>query len=328
VGDLNGDGVPDLATTDQSYSGTLAISLGNGDGTFRVVALYTLPFTPDAVTVGDFNRDGKLDLAVAQGTYYGFVSVLLGIGDGTFRAPVQFSTNRYPRSVVTADFDGDGFLDLALGGGGTSILLGNGDGTFQTHMDNEGGTSAITTADLDGDGRQDIAAAGGSFVSVFLNKPAANPASGPPSITSISPSSGTQGQTLPNFTVIGSNFDPVAVLLFGGTGITVNTYSSRTPSQIVASIAIASNASAGARNLTITNPDSQQGTLAAGFTVIGTGTINVTTNTASATFSLAGPPLFRAPGRPPRSATHRSVLIPSRLGQLPATSRPLSRRKL
>jgi hypothetical protein len=198
VGDLNGDGLPDLATTDQSYSGTLAISLGNGDGTFRVVALYTLPFTPDAVTVGDFNRDGKLDLAVAQGTYYGFVSVLLGIGDGTFRAPVQFSTNRYPRSVVTADFDGDGVLDLALGGGGTSILLGNGDGTFQTHMDNGGGTSAITTADFDGDGRQDIAVAAGSFVSVFLNKPAANPI-GQPAIR-VSPTQITFPPTLLNTT--------------------------------------------------------------------------------------------------------------------------------
>src|SRR5439155_4035739 len=53
----------------------------------------------------------------------------------------------------------------------------------------------------------------------------------PPSITSVSPTSGTQGQTITNFTVNGSNFDPNATLSFSAIGITVNSYTSRTPTQ-------------------------------------------------------------------------------------------------
>jgi len=45
----------------------------------------------------------------------------------------------------------------------------------------------------------------------------------PPSITLISPVSGNQGQTVSNFTVTGSNFDPAVVLSFSGTGLTPKT---------------------------------------------------------------------------------------------------------
>jgi pimeloyl-ACP methyl ester carboxylesterase len=286
VGDLDGDGLPDLVTTDPSYSGTLAISLGNGDGTFRFAARYILP--PDAVTVGDFNRDGRPDLAVAQGTYYGFVSVLLGTGDGNSQVPIQFPTNRSPRSVVTADFDGDGILDLAVGGSSTSILLGNGDGTFQTHMDHVGGAYALTTADFDGDGRPDLAAATlPTFVSVFLNKPAAQRISKPPSITSVSPPSGTQGQTIPNFTVNGSNFDSAAVLSFGGPGITPKVpYTSHTSTQIIADLTIDANAPVGAQDVIVTNSDGQKGTLPGGFTVLSAGQPGISVSPVTLSFTV------------------------------------------
>ncbi len=277
LGDFNGDGLPDLAITDQSYSGTLAISLGNGDGTFRFLNRYTLPFTPDAVTVGDFNRDGKLDLAVAQGTSQGAVSILLGLGDGSFQAPVQFRTNHYPGSVIAADFDGDGILDLAVGSSSsTSILLGNGDGTFQTHMDHVGGAYALTTADFDGDGRPDLATtAGTTLVSVLLNKRPAQRISKPPSITSVFPPTATQGATIPNFTVTGSNFDPNAKLSLSGTGIAVNSYSSRTATQIVASVAVAANAPVGPQDVVVTNPNGQHGVEPSAFQVLGVPAITV-----------------------------------------------------
>ena len=89
-----------------------------------------------------------------------------------------------------------------------------------------------------------------------------------PSITSISPSSGVQGQTITNLTVAGSNFQATSTLSFSGSGITVNSYSSRTTTQIMASITIAVDAPTGARDVFVTNPDGQQAARGAGFTVV------------------------------------------------------------
>ena len=93
----------------------------------------------------------------------------------------------------------------------------------------------------------------------------------PPNPTSISPSVGAQGATL-NVTVNGAKFDADsdATLSFSGTGITVNSYSVRTATQIIANITIDPAAATTARNVTVTNPsDGQTGTLAAAFTVTG-----------------------------------------------------------
>ena len=69
--DFNGDGIPDLATisSDNSFGGgpyTVAVFLGNGDGTFRAGPtiqpsdMWSDPF----MISGDFNGDGKPDLAI------------------------------------------------------------------------------------------------------------------------------------------------------------------------------------------------------------------------------------------------------------------------
>ena len=307
VGDFNGDGIPDLAITGSAYlTGTLAIQLGNGDGTFAarvIIQPFTLLSSPTAVAVGDFNHDGKLDLAIAEGaSQFGRIDILLGSGDGNFQFPMQsFTTALFgAQSVVTADFNGDGILDLAVGSSSMSILLGNGDGTFQTHMDHAGAAYRLVTADFDGDGRPDLAAtAGTSLVSVFLNKPPTQRVSKPPSITSVFPPTATQGQTIPTFTANGSNFDPKATLSFNsGNGIVISSQSVIGTTQITANITIAGNAPLGAQDVIVTNSDGQKGTLPGGFIVVvaPTGTINVTTNLQVATFTIAGPANFSGSG--------------------------------
>ena len=58
VGDLNGDGILDLAIAN-------AVLLGRGDGTF---AFNPVSLGQNATVAGDFNGDGKLDLASPNGT--------------------------------------------------------------------------------------------------------------------------------------------------------------------------------------------------------------------------------------------------------------------
>src|SRR5690242_14727720 len=149
VGDFNGDGLIDAAVAD-SASSSVAIYLGNSDGTFQNPVQYPTA-APAAVIIGDWNGDGILDLAVAAlGTAAagpGSISVLIGNGDGTFRPAVEYPVGNAPRSLAVGDFNADGQPDLAVansGAGNVSILLGNGDGTFQPAVEYPAGSAPVS----------------------------------------------------------------------------------------------------------------------------------------------------------------------------------------
>jgi len=81
IGDLSGDGRPDLAIANFNSS-TVSVLLGNGDGTFGTKTDFGTGSYPTSVATGDVNRDGRLDLAIANGGK-DTVSVLLNLGDAT-----------------------------------------------------------------------------------------------------------------------------------------------------------------------------------------------------------------------------------------------------
>src|SRR5262249_39581694 len=111
LGDLNGDGVADLALA--LSNGTAGVLLGNGDGTFQPLRTYRVGSAPSAIAVTDVNADGLLDLVTADSGAAG-VSVLLGHGDGTFAAALRYNGGGAASFVVADDFNGDGFPDLAV----------------------------------------------------------------------------------------------------------------------------------------------------------------------------------------------------------------------
>src|SRR5437667_249170 len=65
IGDLNGDGRPDLAVADYN-SNNVSVLLGNGNGTFQAAVNYPAGTYPSSVAIGDLNGDGKPDLVVAN----------------------------------------------------------------------------------------------------------------------------------------------------------------------------------------------------------------------------------------------------------------------
>jgi len=110
---------------------------------------------------------------------------------------------------------------------------------------------------------------GGLFsATAELYTPGTPPPPPPVTITSVSPTSVTQGQTITNFTVNGTEFDTSAVLAFTGSGVSVNSYISRSSTQIVASVTVTIDASPGARGVTVANPDGQQANLENAFQVV------------------------------------------------------------
>ena len=125
VGDLTGDGKPDLVVAGQTVS-TLR---GRGDGTFDEAISHPLGGAPHtAVAAADFNADGRRD-AIVTDQSTGTVSTLLGNGDGTFQAARTFATGSSPLGVAVADFNADAWPDVAAANSGSnnvSILLNDG----------------------------------------------------------------------------------------------------------------------------------------------------------------------------------------------------------
>jgi hypothetical protein len=189
IGDVNGDGHPDLVVANecQDYSncnggGEVSVLLGNGDGTFRGAVSYSSGgYTTVSVAIGDVNGDGHPDLVVANECYDsttcdngGEVGVLLGNGDGTFQTAVSYSSGGYlAQNVAIWDLNGDGHPDLVVAngcessptcdnGGGISVLMGNGDGTFKAAVSYSSGgiqPNSVAIGDVNGDGHPDVAVA-------------------------------------------------------------------------------------------------------------------------------------------------------------------------
>jgi len=173
VGDLNGDGIPDIAlsTCEARQAIVIYVLLGKGRGAFAAPNIVSLDYPIFGMLIGDFNGDAKLDLVF--GGNLG-MSTLLGNGDGTFRSIVQKSGFLGP--FIAADFNGDGKPDLAqpASSGGVAILLSHGDGTFHPLNDTFptlGTAFQLLSADFNGDGKPDIAALsqGLGSITILLN---------------------------------------------------------------------------------------------------------------------------------------------------------------
>lgn len=89
-----------------------------------------------------------------------------------------------------------------------------------------------------------------------------------PAIAWVSPTSGARGSLIANFIVNGSGFAPTATIAFAGTGITVISYSTRSPTVIVAAVQVGTTAKVGSRSVSVINSITSFATLTNAFSVL------------------------------------------------------------
>lgn len=181
VGDLNGDGFPDIAavvTQDEEEVWTL---INDGKGHFlpnRVYFNNNFDVGGAGLVIADLDKDGDLDLILPQGdnledryswpqSYHGCVW-LENTGGGNFK-PHQIAQFGGTYAAAVADLDGDGDLDVVLVSYLTdpmtpSIVWLENDGrqNFTTHQLDTAPVGLVTVAagDLNGDGKADVVAGG------------------------------------------------------------------------------------------------------------------------------------------------------------------------
>ena len=171
VGDLNGDGKPDLVTPNPDEVGVL---LNTSDALISFAAASSVAAdAPFAVQLGDFNGDGHLDVVAASDEGSALVELFLGDGQGGFEEAGDSPFNLAPgaKKIAMGDFNGDGFEDAAVSSYQSPevlILLGGSDTIRASTLPSGEHPWGLAAADFNEDGRDDLVVADDSNRSALV----------------------------------------------------------------------------------------------------------------------------------------------------------------
>src|SRR6476661_8625189 len=245
IGDINGDGKPDLAVANFGSNDASILlnttATGATTPTFATkvdLATQDLPTGthPNSVSIGDINGDGKPDLAVAV-VFSNEASILLnttaiGATTPTFATKVDFIAGSPSESVSIGDINGDGKPDLAVPNRvsntvsnlPTTTATGATTPSFATKVDFRAGSYPVSVSigDINGDGKPDLAVANQSdnTASILLNTTPTN-ATTPTSAAQVTFTTGNRPKSFSIGDINGDGKPDLAVANFFGDGASI-----------------------------------------------------------------------------------------------------------
>ena len=225
VGDVNGDGRPDLVIT-KVGSSNITVLLGDGKGGFEAGTDFPAGSQPANALLADLNGDGRLDVVVTD-AHAGAIDVLFGNGDGTLGAPIAYPAIADPIGIALGNFNTHGKVDLAVTSAtGLALLVNDSSGHFATAASIPISRQArsLTSADLSHKGHDDLVLANqdgtisvlqGDGSGHFSALPAFSVATGPLSSV-VAGDFGKRGRI--DLAVTQANSNTLTVLLGNGNG--------------------------------------------------------------------------------------------------------------
>lgn len=178
VGDLDGDGRPDLAVADGPGQVISLFRNTSTPGNISFAARVDISpgSTPVSLAINDLDGDGKADLALSTATGLGTIKNLSVQGSFSFGSLVICAPVTGLVSVRTGDLDGDGKPDLvAANFSGSNLVASKNNSTPGTITFASAqsfpcftNTNCVNIEDIDGDGRPDLVSSNVGFVNVSI----------------------------------------------------------------------------------------------------------------------------------------------------------------
>jgi hypothetical protein len=128
IGDLNGDGKPDLAIgnwagqPEKGKGEGLTVLLGDGKGGFAVMngSLFPTGDGPSRVAIGDVNGDRIPEIVVSNSLSRSIT--VFGRGQGTFKETATIGVGNQPGGIAIGDLDGDGKGEIVVTNRGDNTI--------------------------------------------------------------------------------------------------------------------------------------------------------------------------------------------------------------
>ena len=247
----------------QKYQSKLTNDGGNDSNVYEMgTNLFLLPLRQIPSIVSSSTSISVSSITPDVGANNGPVNITEITGEG-FQTGLTAKLTKFGQSdILGADFT---VVNQGIINGGSFDLSGAATGTWNVVITNPDNQTAMLAA---------------GFTVNYI------PLS-PPNVSSVNPLSRGQGASSQSLTISGSNFVDGASVSFSGSGITVNSTNYVSSNELTANITISGSATTGNRNITVTNPDSQQDTCSNCFTVNAAPSV-VSASPASSTQGASG----------------------------------------